>query len=240
MTDGQITNGAPTPEVVTDELNLIQRCVPLKGARVLDIGCGSGTLAQSLVERGRAAEALGIDLPEAVATLTEQPGVSFRAGVAEDLPVPDASVDVVLMLKSLHHVPANALDEALQEVARVLVPGGTLYVSEPVADGPFDEIVRNFHDEAVVRANAQAALARCTALELVQTFIFLAPVKFRDFDDFESRMMHMPTLWRPVTAEMAAATEAAYARLADEHGAFTANRENRVAVLRKPGGAKTT
>ncbi len=52
------------------------------------------------------------------------------------------------------------MDAALAEIARVLVPGGWLYVSEPVFAGPFNELMRLFHDEQAVRAAALAALAR--------------------------------------------------------------------------------
>ncbi|UOM33842.1 class I SAM-dependent methyltransferase [Acuticoccus sp. I52.16.1] len=222
------------PEIVADELTLIARLIPLDGARVLDVGCGGGTLTHALVEKAAAAEATGIDLADALPSSTDTPGVHFRAGSAEALPAQDASVDVVLMMKSLHHVPVPAMDKALEEIARVLVPGGMLYVSEPVARGPFDEIMRNFHDEAQVRAEAQAALARCRVLEPVQAFTFLSPVAFVDFADFERRMMHMPTLWRPLTPDMVTATRTTYDRLSAADGSFRADRENAVAVLRKP------
>ena len=44
--------------------------------------------------------------------------------VVEDIPFPSGAFDLVLMLKSLHHVPLAHLDRALDEVARVLRPGG--------------------------------------------------------------------------------------------------------------------
>ncbi len=45
-------------------------------------------------------------------------------GSAADIEQPDASVDIVIMLKSLHHVPISLMDQALTEIARVLKPGG--------------------------------------------------------------------------------------------------------------------
>lgn len=48
--------------------------------------------------------------------------------------------------------------QALAEAARVLRPGGHLYVSEPVFAGPYNEVIRLFNDEGVVRAAAQAAI----------------------------------------------------------------------------------
>jgi SAM-dependent methyltransferase len=96
------------------------------------------------------------------------------------------------MLKSLHHVPIPLMDRALAEVARVLRPGGHLYVSEPVYEGPFNDIVRLFNDEAVVRAAAQravdAALAptcRPRTLAGRARSALHDHVGFSDFADFE-------------------------------------------------------
>src|SRR5690606_20494575 len=91
-----------------------------------------------------------------------------------------------------HHVPLASMSQALGEVARVLRPGGHLYPSEPVYDGALNDIVRLFNDEGVVRAAAQAALddaLKTGAWEQVAERRFEMPVHFRDFADFEQRMM---------------------------------------------------
>ena len=223
------------PERIHDELALILRHVPVRGGHLLDIGCGSGDMTRRLVSEAGAASALGLDIEAAVPhEAVPDERVAFRSGRAEALDLDDASRDGALMLKSLHHVPAEHMDAALTEVARVLKPGGVLYVSEPVARGPFDAIMRHFHDEAEVRAAAQAALRRVGALEVVADFIFLSPVGFRDFADFERRMMTLPTLTRPITPAMRAATEAAYRERAAPDGSFAAEREFAVKVLRRP------
>jgi SAM-dependent methyltransferase len=84
------------------------------------------------------------------------------------------------------------LAQALGEVARVLRPQGHLYVSEPVYGGPLNEVIRLFNDEAIVRAAAQAAVdaALLTGVwEPVAERFFEMPVSFKDFADFEQRMM---------------------------------------------------
>ena len=222
------------PERITDELALITRHVPVQGGHLLDLGCGSGDMTRRLVKEGGAASALGLDIEAAVpGQATPVEGVAFRAGQAEALDLADASCDGVLMLKSLHHVPVGHMDEALAEVARVLRPGGVLYVSEPMARGPFDEIMRNFHDEAEVRAAAQEALRRVDALRVVEDFIFLSPVAFPDFASFERRMMTLPTLVQPITPLMRQATEDAYRKRAAADGSFSVEREFSVKVMRR-------
>jgi len=84
------------------------------------------------------------------------------------------------------------MPQALDEVARVLRPGGHLYVSEPVFGGEFNELIRLFNDEGTVRAAAQRALDtahRSNAWVQVADRRFDMPVVFADFDDFENRMM---------------------------------------------------
>lgn len=189
---------AAAPELVGDELELIRRLLPLAGARVADIGCGAAPLSRRLLEGGlaRSVAALEVDRAQHAKNLAAPaiPGLEFILAGADAIPLPDASVDVALMLKSLHHVSAGRMDAALAETARVLVPGGWLYVSEPVFAGPFNELMRLFHDEQAVRAAALAALARAHGrgvLVQVEERHFDAPIAFRDFDDFVARMVNV-------------------------------------------------
>ncbi|GGH43529.1 methyltransferase domain-containing protein [Frigidibacter albus] len=233
MTAGDRGAGAAAPlEVVDDELGLMRRLLPLEGARILDVGCGDGGFARRLVSEAGAARVVGIDLPETLGPASE--GVELLAGKAEALPVADGAFDVVAMMKSLHHVAPDRMDRALLEAARVLRMGGLLYVSEPVARGPFDAIMRIFHDEAEVRSLAQAALTRFTGLERQRRLAFLSPIRFGSFEEFKRRMMHLPTLTAPITADMHAAARAAYRAQSTKTGVFAALREVQVAVFQKP------
>ena len=78
------------------------------------------------------------------------------------------------------------------EIARILRPGGRLYVSEPVFAGAFNEVIRPFHDEQAVREAAFAAEQRAVSsglLALVQQRFFLSPNHFHDFAEFEQRLI---------------------------------------------------
>ena len=110
--------------------------VPVQGLDVLEIGCGTGYGAQFLLGLGPKSY-VGIDLmPEqiALARKRELPAAEFHLQDATDLSrFGDASKDAIIIFGVLHHIPTWRL--VIREAARVLRPGGWLYVEEP--DGAF-------------------------------------------------------------------------------------------------------
>jgi len=98
---------------------------------VLDVGCGTGTLAIAAKRRLDSTGAVyGIDpSPEMISVAGKKAQkmaveVVFEPGVAEELPFPDGRFDVVLSTLLLHHLPARTRHEAALEIRRVLKPGG--------------------------------------------------------------------------------------------------------------------
>lgn len=94
------------------------------GARdVLDLGAGTGKLTTRLVERGL--DVVAVDpIAEMLEVLrTALPDTPAKLGTAEEIPLPDNSVDAVLVAQAWHWVDPR---RALPEVARVLRPGGRL------------------------------------------------------------------------------------------------------------------
>jgi len=110
---------------------LVERLGVDEGARVLDVGCGTGRLAHWLAERvGPKGAVTGIDpLEERIQIARSRGGdVRFEVGQAEDLGAfEDASFDAVCMSSVFHWVAEKA--KALAEVRRVLRPGGRLGVT---------------------------------------------------------------------------------------------------------------
>jgi SAM-dependent methyltransferase len=101
----------------------------------------------------------------------------------------DGSADLVTFVFSFHHVPAAEMAAALAEARRLLRPAGRLYVSEPLPEGPGFEITRLYHDETVVRAEAQAALARfdTTLFAGRRRFRYGDPRKVADWASYSAR-----------------------------------------------------
>ena len=184
------------PPVIRDELALLDQLVGLAGhPRVIELGCGAAQLSRKLLERFESTEVTALEVDErqhAKNLASPQARLTFVAAGAQAIPFGDGRFDLALMLKSLHHVPLDLLDVALAEVHRVLRPNGLLYVSEPVFAGALNEVMRLFHDEQVVRAAALAALHRAVASgawEPVSETFFDVPVHYRDFAEFEQRMI---------------------------------------------------
>jgi SAM-dependent methyltransferase len=142
--------------------DVVREVLPLRGARVLDVGCGDGSLVRLMTKEGAAAIGLEISDRQLARARAETPvgDESYRVGRAETLPFEDHAFDIVAFYNSLHHVPVDSQDEALAESARVLASGGHLFVVEPLAEGPMFELMRPVDDETEVRAAALAARPR--------------------------------------------------------------------------------
>ena len=181
--------------LIDDELQLLTELVPLSGQDIIELGCGAAGLARQLLQRHPDSRVTGLEVDQrqhAKNLAAPQAGLHFVSGVAQAIPFEDARFDLALMLKSLHHVPMASMAKALAEAARVLRPGGHLYVSEPVYGGDFNDLIRLFNEEGAVRAAAQAAvdaaLQQGNWTQVVEQR-FDMPVTFKNFDDFEQRLM---------------------------------------------------
>jgi SAM-dependent methyltransferase len=115
-------------------LKLIKDRIPLRGRRLLDVGCGLGQYVRRL--RDLPCEAFGIDIE----TLRVAEGASLTPGLllasAGAMPFTDASFDVILLNEVLEHVSDER--QTLAETARVLRPGGHLVIYAPNRGFPFE------------------------------------------------------------------------------------------------------
>jgi SAM-dependent methyltransferase len=110
--------------------------LPDSATTVVDLGAGTGAMTKNLL--GKVDRVIAIEPDDRMRGIlaSNLPEVTALRGTGESIPLGTSSVDVVLASASWHWMEA---DRALQETARVLVPGGTLGVvwAGPDPDGPF-------------------------------------------------------------------------------------------------------
>jgi ubiquinone/menaquinone biosynthesis C-methylase UbiE len=115
--------------------NIIRLAAIPKGAAVLDVGCGTGTLALMAKEAvGEQGKVFGIDAaPEMIEVARHKAShgnsaVNFQQGVIEALPFEDGTFDYVLSTLMFHHLPTDLKQQGLAEIYRVLKPNGRLLI----------------------------------------------------------------------------------------------------------------
>lgn len=107
-----------------------------RGARILDLGCGTGTFALELERRRPDLAIVGLDADPAALALARGKGerarssISWESGRAERLPIGEARFDAVTSSLFFHHLAPAAKLEVAREIRRVLVPGGRLHVAD--------------------------------------------------------------------------------------------------------------
>jgi ubiquinone/menaquinone biosynthesis C-methylase UbiE len=228
-----------TADILRDERELYAS-LGLDRRRILELGCGAGERTRSIAREYPQASILALEVDHIQhkknLALTGYPNIRFAVGGAERIPAEDGAFDVVFMFKSLHHVPLGLLDQALDEIRRVLVPGGVAYISEPVFAGDYNEILRLFHDEQIVRAAAFAALERGVTsgkMELVDEIFFQARLRFPDFAAFEEKVIGVTHTQHRLTPAVYAEVQSRFAtHLTDDGAEF--HTPMRVDILRKP------
>lgn len=113
---------------------LIDQASLTPGQRILDIGCGTGTLAVMLKRQAPGVEVAGLDPDPKVLrrakTKADRAGVSLQLeqGFADELPYAEASFDRVFSSFMFHHLEEPDREKALLEVVRVLRPGGSFHL----------------------------------------------------------------------------------------------------------------
>jgi ubiquinone/menaquinone biosynthesis C-methylase UbiE len=131
--------------------SLIDQAALGPGQRVLDVGCGTGTVAVMMKRLHPAVEVTGLDPdPKALARAGKKAkkagvAVRFDRGFAEALEYADASFDRVLSSMMFHHVRRDDKPKVLSEIRRVLKPGGSLELLDIAPDGE-DRMLRRLEE----------------------------------------------------------------------------------------------
>ena len=160
------------------------------GDNVLDVGCGTGTLAIAAKRRiGSTGAVRGIDAsPEMIARAAMKArkagiDVVFQNAAAQALPFPNAQFDAVLNTIMLHHLPRKAREQCAREIRRVLKPGGHVLVVDfalPAREkkGSFAHLHRHGHvslsDIIAVLSEAGLSVVECGAVGISDMQFVLA------------------------------------------------------------------
>lgn len=143
--------------------SVIEQAAVAGGHRVLDVGCGTGSLAVELGRLRPSAELVGLDPDpgalEQARRKAQRAGVvvRFDQGFADALPYPDASFDLVLSSFVYHHLDGDGKAGMLREARRVLKPGGSLHLLDAAGPGSGGEglIGRWVRSRPLLRDNAE-------------------------------------------------------------------------------------
>ena len=135
------------------------------GARIADLGCGSGVFTAHLRDAGYAVAGLDIS-PKLIAVGRKRyPGLDLIEGDAENLPFPDGSLDGVLLSGLVHHFPDPR--RLATETCRVLRPHGRFVAFDPNRMNPFMYLYRDrsspFYSSVGVTENERPVLPHAVA-----------------------------------------------------------------------------
>jgi ubiquinone/menaquinone biosynthesis C-methylase UbiE len=151
-----------TPQSNERIVNTVVRLLHLPaGARVADLGCGSGVFTELLRRTGYGA--VGLDISPKLIALgrSKYPGLELMEGDAENLPFEDASLDGVVLSGLVHHFPDPRRLAA--ETHRVLKPGGRFVAFDPNRMNPPMWLYRDraspFYSQVGVTENERPVLA---------------------------------------------------------------------------------
>ncbi len=213
-------------DAVVEESAVYQRLLPLHGAQIIELGCGAAVHTRAIAESGLPAAILACEVDtiqhQKNLTISDLPMVSFVHAGAEAIPAAECSADIVMMFKSLHHVPLDAMAPALREIRRVLKPGGLAYISEPVYAGDFNEVLRLFHDEKTVREAAFTAVCNAVeegVLELAGQHFFNTSMNFTDFAEFEQKIIGVTHTDHQLTPKLLQEVKEKFEQYQTEQGA---------------------
>jgi 2-polyprenyl-3-methyl-5-hydroxy-6-metoxy-1,4-benzoquinol methylase len=117
---------------------------PSPGDRVLDVGCGSGVIADVLASSG--ASTIGIDgNPDAIAYASrtfQRPNLEFRQSLVEEIAEPEGSIDRIYCFELVEHIYEHQVERLLQTMHRLTRPGGTLTLTTPNFRGTWPVLER--------------------------------------------------------------------------------------------------
>ena len=165
--------------------------------KVLDIGCGVGLIHPYLVDEVGQLEGVDISEPSLEVARKNNPGVSYAVYEGQCIPYPDGSLDVAFTICVLHHVPPAQWISFLQEMKRVLRPGGKAIIIE---HNPFNPVTNYIVRTCELDADAVLlSTKKCKSLVAEAGFsncdvdyVMFLPFEGRVFRKFDKALRRLP------------------------------------------------
>ena len=180
-----------------------------RGGEILDVGTGPARIAIALCRADRTCRVLGVDLAGpmldlgrrnvAEAQLTDR--IRFARGDAKGLPFPDGRFEAVISNTIVHHIPEPA--PALAEMARLVAPGGTLFVRDlarPADAAAVEALVAQHTAGEPVAAQALFRDSLCAALTIDEVRALVADLGIDPGAVAMTSDRHWTLSWRPPSA----------------------------------------
>ncbi|NNE18418.1 MAG: class I SAM-dependent methyltransferase [Myxococcales bacterium] len=169
----------------------------LKERSILDVGCGVGLMSGYVGDHF--GQLHGIDIAPGVVdrASAQVPQGQFELYDGEEIPFEDETFDVAFTVCVLHHVPPSQWESLVAEMARVLKPGGLLYIFEhnpynpltrrAVSNCPFDA------DATLLTRGRSNALLRSAGLDAAEErYVLFFPWEGSGFRTIESGLRWLP------------------------------------------------
>lgn len=135
------------------------------GAGVLDVGCGTGILVELLKRKLPNSQVVGIDPDDEALQIAKerlegaQLSAELKKGYAEVLPFPDESFDFCLSTLVFHHLPNEIKLKTLQEMHRVLKPGGKIVITDfGKSESKILRLILSFEEGTYLEGNLQGLI----------------------------------------------------------------------------------
>lgn len=119
------------------KMQLVSQANPQPNERILDLGCGTGTLTLMIQKQQPLARLTGLDADEDALNIARKKALALGGteihwdkGLSYNLPYPELSFDLVTSSLMVHHLTLSNKRKTFREVMRVLKPGGRFYIAD--------------------------------------------------------------------------------------------------------------